>query len=137
MKLGIVHISDLHFRAGEFNQTEESKIAQAIFSSIKTDLIGTTHIFLIVSGDIAFSGAEVEYKYAADWFSELYTLIGDGCNAPCWIIFSPGNHDVDHSANRPMRGALLEQIRKDPALSLDDWYCSGVHQRTGFFFRLL
>ena len=62
----------------------------------------------------------MEYKYAADWFSELYTLIGDGCNAPCWIIFSPGNHDVDHSANRPMRGALLEQIRKDPALSLDD-----------------
>ena len=94
-------------------------MAEAISAAVRTELIGTTHVLLIVSGDIAFGGDEEEYNYAFDWFSDLYTHISEGCNATCWIICCPGNHDVDHSEERKMRTALTDKIRQDPTLADD------------------
>ena len=119
MKLGIIHLSDIHFRKGSFNPKDDREIAKAISAAVRTELIGTTHVILVVSGDIAYAGDDEEFRYAADWFSDLYTLVADGCDATCWIICSPGNHDVDHSKNRSLRRALLNQVRQDSALSSD------------------
>ena len=119
MKLGIIHLSDFHFRMGDFDRNEDQELAKKIFAGIRTELIGATHIFLIISGDIAYSGIADEYGYAADWLLELFTLIDDGCTATCRIICCPGNHDVDHSNKRKLRAVLVEDIRQDPELSLD------------------
>ena len=137
MKLGIIHLSDIHFRKGEFDIIADDEIAQSISASVRTDLIGTTHVLLVVSGDIAYSGHEEEYNYATDWFSNLYTLIADSCNATCWILCCPGNHDVDHSDNRKLRSALVDKIRQDPTLSFDKDIVEECtkEQRTFFTFR--
>lgn len=119
MKLGIIHLSDIHFRSGFFDEKEDPALAQAIFAAVRTELIGTTHVILVVSGDIAYAGTEEEYTYAAEWFFDLYALIEEGCGATCWIICSPGNHDVDHSKGRKLRCALLSQIQQDPGIAAD------------------
>ena len=119
MKLGIIHLSDLHFRQNNFDLDRDNEMAKTIFSAVRTDLIGTTHVFLIISGDLAYAGRAEEYEYAEDWLLELFTLIDDGCSATCRIVCCPGNHDVDHRDQRKLRAALVEKIRQDPEFSLD------------------
>ena len=119
MKLGVIHLSDIHFRKGTFDRVADTEMAEKITAAVKTELIGSTHVLLVVSGDITFAGDRDEYRYASDWLSELYTLIADNCNATCWIICAPGNHDVDHSQSRKVRSTLVDQVANDPSLSHD------------------
>ena len=114
MRLGILHLSDIHFRHTDIDTDADSLLAKQICTAIATELIGTTYIAVIVSGDIAFSGLRSEYDRASDWFTELYTLIDDSCKATCAFFFSPGNHDVDHAQNRETRTAVINHIRSQP-----------------------
>ena len=75
MKIGIVHLSDIHFRKEQFSKDSCKDAAGKICAAVKTELIGSTHVLLLVSGDIAFSGTTEEYDYASDWFSELYPIV--------------------------------------------------------------
>ncbi len=134
VKIGIIHLSDIHFHKGSFDRDADKKTAERICAAVKTELIGSTHVLLIVSGDIAFSGLEEEYQYALDWFSELYTLVDDACEATCWILCAPGNHDVDLTENRPIRAALISQISKNPTFCTDEgiiYECT--KEQTAFF----
>ena len=119
MKIGLIHLSDIHFRKGSFDLDTDERIARDICNAIKTDLIGSTHVLLLISGDIAFAGDEEEYKYASDWFSTLYLRITENCNVPCWLLSAPGNHDVNHTEDREIRAALIQQIRQQPSYCLD------------------
>ena len=65
-------------------------------------------------------GEREEYRYAADWLSELYTFIDDGCEATTRIICAPGNHDLDHSGVRKVRSTLVDRVTKDPSLADDE-----------------
>ena len=56
MRLGIIQLSDIHFRNTDVDRDADTALAKQICSAITTELIGTTHIILVVSGDIAFSG---------------------------------------------------------------------------------
>ena len=134
MKLGIIHLSDIHLRNGEFKVNADNEMAQAISAAVRTELIGTTHVLLIISGDIAFGGDEQEYNYAFEWFSDLYTRISESCNATCWIICCPGNHDVDHSEKRKIRTALIDKIRQDPELAKDRDIIDECTKEQGAFF---
>lgn len=65
-----------------------------------------SHIYLIASGDIAFSGKDAEYQIASKFFSTIKQLLQN--NDPTLIIeflFVPGNHDCDF-------GDLDTQMRK-------------------------
>ena len=109
-------------------------MGRKIAAAIRTELIGTTHVVLIVSGDITFGANSAEYRYASDWLSELYTLIADGCDATCWIICAPGNHDVDHNVSRTVRSTLIQEVTKDPSLSCDQGVIEQcVKEQRGFF----
>lgn len=97
MELRIAHLSDIHFK------DETTQIGHDANESMREDVIldlielckeyGSLHA-LIVSGDIAFSGKEAEFKSARQWFHELL----DRTNSPtAEIIVCPGNHDVDRA----------------------------------------
>lgn len=64
MHLGIIHLSDIHFRSGKFDNAADKEMAERICAAVRTELIGNTHVILLVSGDIAFAGLEDEYEYA-------------------------------------------------------------------------
>ena len=137
MRIGIIHLSDIHFRKEQFDKDSCKDAAEKICAAVKTELIGSTHVLLLVSGDIAFSGAAEEYDYASDWFSELYTLIDDTCDATCWILFAPGNHDVDHSDDRIVRAALVDKIRNDSAVCSDQQLIDECTKEQGAFFKFV
>ena len=119
MRLAVVHLSDIHLKATEVARNADSTLAKQIASAITTDLIGTTHIFVLVSGDIAFSGSPGEYRRASDWFAELYTLLDDASGASCTFFYAPGNHDVNHLKGRKTRTAVMDQIRTQPKLAAE------------------
>ena len=134
MRLGLIQLSDIHFRDGAFEPGPDAEMAGKIATAVRTELIGCTHILLVLSGDISFAGQEEEYRYASDWLSELYTLIDDGCEAPCWIICAPGNHDLDHSDDRRLRDTLVDDVTKDPSLaSVDEVISECVKEQKAFF----
>ncbi|MDE0005328.1 MAG: metallophosphoesterase [Rhodospirillaceae bacterium] len=135
MKIALLHLSDIHFRTDNFDTCADLRLAERISSAIRTELIGSTHVIILVSGDIAYSGIEDEYKYASDWLSELYTQVADSCAATCWILCAPGNHDVDHSRRRQIRNALIQQIRRDSTLSIDKAIIDECTQEQRAFFQ--
>ena len=137
MRLGIIQLSDIHFKNTDVDRHADSELAQQICSAITTELIGTTHIILVVSGDIAFSGLPGEYERAGNWFTELYTLLDDACNASCTFLYSPGNHDVDHTDKRKTRIAVIDQIKIQPqyATEADIIRECTIEQEAFFSFR--
>ena len=86
-----LHISDLHLRVGhEWSQNFVLKemcrnIGQKRNSGIMAD-------FILLTGDIAFSGKAEEYDLAKEFFDQLQTSSG----VPRDRMFCvPGNHDID------------------------------------------
>lgn len=135
MKIGILHLSDIHLRKADFDIEADRRLAYRISSAVRTELIGSTHIIVLVSGDIAYSGSEKEYSYAHDFLSEIYTQVADACSGTCWILCAPGNHDVDHSQSRAMRTLLVNQISRNPELSTDVEIVSECTKEQDAFFR--
>jgi 3',5'-cyclic AMP phosphodiesterase CpdA len=96
--LRILHISDLHIKStGEaFDRSVVlepliKRVAEDIESGIRPELV-------IVTGDIAYSGKEAEYKLAKEFFDELLEKL----KLPSERLFMvPGNHDVDRKKYRP------------------------------------
>lgn len=97
-KFSILHLSDLQFggktAAGSFN--DYFRIAQFL----KEKEIGPE--IIIITGDIADKGKEVEYKEAHEWLDrlirEIWDIEGDiGEDSLKRIIMVPGNHDYDLS----------------------------------------
>ena len=71
MKLGVLHLSDIHFR----HETDPARkygecIAKACYESAHQ----SDEFIIVVTGDIAFGGQEIEYKYAAELLSTVSSL---------------------------------------------------------------
>ena len=112
-----LHVSDFHFKsAGDcFSQTVA---CQALLTDV--DARASEHgeiSFVLVSGDIAFSGQPAEYERAAEFMSELSKRLSI---EPTRFFFIPGNHDVDRAlhgfAHLGARVALSSQQAVDQAL---------------------
>jgi len=116
MKLSIIHISDIHITKGLFLPVDLfDKIPKAVLS------IGfePNVIVLAISGDIAYSGKESEYKEAINLINNMVegletVLTGSEIH----IIAVPGNHDCDFSQDNQARRNLIEQMNEgeDPTL---------------------
>ena len=91
MKVAILHLSDLHFRASE-NRLHER--IDAIRGAAQSAAPLADAIILAVTGDIAFSGTDVEYEQAKLIFSGLHQAF-ESYGVPIHEIFVPGNHDCD------------------------------------------
>lgn len=92
-----LHLSDLHFRAGEQHTWDENIVLEALLEDVRARIRedGFRPDLILVSGDIAFSGKQQEYALASAFFEELLsaTQLSRDCIFPV-----PGNHDVDRKA---------------------------------------
>jgi predicted MPP superfamily phosphohydrolase len=108
MRIVIIHLSDIHLKENSglnFILSRTEKISNAILGSARDIDFG----FLVVSGDIAFSGRMEEYKVAEIFFDALLSNLNKG-NFNLKIILVPGNHDCDFSSNQSVRNTLIKQI---------------------------
>jgi 3',5'-cyclic AMP phosphodiesterase CpdA len=97
----ILHLSDIHFRAG--NAWDWGSVlrhlarfvAQEVASGLAPDLV-------VLTGDLAFSGQADEYALARTWLEEVLWSVLTVGSAPLLprdrLLLVPGNHDVDRGA---------------------------------------
>ena len=109
MNIGILHLSDLHIK-----QESEfwASIASKIVSATRNDFHSCDKIFLICSGDIAFSGKEEEYRIAARFFNALKSLLNQFHDCKCndLLILVPGNHDCNFTTEPQVRKVLIDNL---------------------------
>lgn len=111
MKLGVLHISDIHIK----NSTD--KVLE-VGSSIAKACYATAHqsdsFAIIITGDIAFSCKKEEYSLAKVFFGAIKKEIESEIGQTIEIFLSPGNHDCNLKPESEGRTIIIEQIVKDP-----------------------
>lgn len=115
-RLTWLHVSDFHFKSSgdRFSQTVA---CEALLNDVAARAESTPLSFVLVSGDIAYSGKPREYALAAEFLSKLSACLSID---PSRFFFIPGNHDVDRAlhdfAQIGARQVLRSQSTVDQAL---------------------
>ena len=95
-QLSWLHVSDLHLKSeGDGFSQQEACSALTRHIADAGDSFPQIH-FVLVTGDVAYSGLAEQYVLAENIFRELSTVLGV---PPDKFFFVPGNHDVNRSVN--------------------------------------
>lgn len=111
-----LHISDIHMRVRD--AWSQDVVLKSMCEHIRQQRAqGTAADFIMVTGDLAFSGKDVEYDLVEEFFDELSTA----SSVPKERIFCiPGNHDIDRERQKlcflGARTSLQDQNRTDTVL---------------------
>jgi len=90
--INILHLSDTQF--GD----KETDTGAFLLDSAIGNFLRKNHIelhFLIITGDISFSGKPSEYKMALDWFKSFLDQLWPNQDMRERLLLVPGNHDVN------------------------------------------
>lgn len=86
-----------------------------IKNAIKNELNTTDHFFIIITGDVAFSGLPEEYLYVTELIDYLIKEIkAYHKDINTEVIIIPGNHDCDFSMDNNARKIILKEVHKNP-----------------------
>ena len=112
-KFSWLHLSDFHFRSdGDLFSQEVS--TRALLSDLPSRLSSEHPLqFVVVTGDIAFSGKPSQYDLAAEFFESLASTLGLGMDR---IFVVPGNHDVDRSLQEYLYEGVLQKLTNQQAV---------------------
>ncbi len=116
-----MQISDIHF--GQATQSQDKYIHKEVQRALLEDLKAFPAEVIVVTGDVAYSGQQSEYKEASLWLDQAMA----SCGAKK-IYVVPGNHDIDFTqigylAERlckDIRGLSLEQLNDEVGKLLGD-----------------
>lgn len=112
MKIGIIQLSDIHI-SSEKDLIITNK--DLLIKSCKSKLNECTKLIMVITGDIANSGKEEEYKIAYEFLKSIENEIKKEAtyvNSFDYAIV-PGNHDCNFTSN-PVRDIILQtQSQKD------------------------
>jgi len=118
VKISILHISDIHFKDKD-NSIEAKKIK--LFDAIKNEITEYENLFIVITGDIAFSGKKEEYAIAKIFLHDIKNLINEyNPDINIEYIFTEGNHDCDFSANKSARDIIMKTLIQNPKLANDE-----------------
>ena len=96
----ILHLSDIHFRAGKAWDAEP--VLRKLTGFIETEVkAGLAPDLVAITGDLAFAGIAEEYALARTWLDDLWKKLGDPPRDRLLLV--PGNHDVDRKKVDPER----------------------------------
>lgn len=95
--ISILHLSDIHFKKdlGGTYPPFPGKVNEWLIDRIKTHLeeIDENLDYVVVTGDITFSGKAVEFETAKNFFGSLKKVVPEKTE----LLIVPGNHDVDRN----------------------------------------
>ena len=128
-KFSWLHLSDFHFRAdGDLFSQEVS--TEALLGDLPSRLSSEHPLkFVVVTGDIAFSGKTSQYDLAAEFFESLASTLGLGMDR---IFVVPGNHDVDRSLQEYLYEGVLQKLTNQQSV---DEFLGRVSDRTALLER--
>ncbi len=118
MKVLVLHLSDIHIRTpGDVILGRTRNIVDAV-KNLESE-IGA--VVCVLSGDIAYSGAEDEYLLALDFVANLRKglLKALPTGATVSFVAVPGNHDCDFKEATDARTFLMQAVRAEPSRLAD------------------
>ena len=116
--LALIHLSDIHFNKNSGDGYDlDSDLRNEILVDIKRKKGSFSSVAgILISGDIAFSGKQVEYVKAEKFLLELCQLL----DIPETSIYCvPGNHDVDQGTIRASHSLGRAQSRIEESQNID------------------
>ena len=120
MRVLVVHLSDLHIRSSEDPVLQRGPAIVAAVRNLDDSLDAA---LLVVSGDVAFSGASDElaegYVLLDGIAEELRGALIGPSPVPVYTVAVPGNHDCDFSRSGRLRDLVVTSALTDPEISLD------------------
>lgn len=127
MNLLLLHLSDIHIKtANDPILKREKNIASCLYSFLPS----ASHIFFIVSGDVAFSGEDSQYTLATNFLKNIQKAIQKESQCPISFIIAPGNHDCNFEQDSGTRRTLIKSI-DDPKTQQHDIDKSFISACTG------
>lgn len=111
MKIGLLHLSDIHIS----NEDIINQLIPKMQIACHFELNDIIKLYIVVTGDIANSGKDTEYDIAISFLKELQDKIMEKnsfINSTKFIIV-PGNHDCFLERENPVRDTLLQSIKSD------------------------
>ncbi len=109
MKIGILHLTDLHIQ-DEIHEERVEKLVKAIEYDIKQ----LSNLYIVFSGDIANFGRKSEYENAKLFLNELLEKIKpNGRLLQIDIVAVPGNHDCCFDNEKKTRKSIINDCKID------------------------
>jgi hypothetical protein len=110
MNILILHLSDIHFKTDR-RKNKILERARTIVAAIQRAAAGARSCFIVISGDIAFSGEAAQYDHAVAFIDELKgALAAEAPSIEIEVVVVPGNHDCDFSTASGTRSFILDRI---------------------------
>lgn len=119
MKLGILHLSDIHFRT---SSDAALKFGTAIAKACYQTGHETQKFIIIVTGDIAFSGSKEEYGYAKQLLTEIRDALELELRQEIEIFAAPGNHDCILLPEDETRSLIIEKVIEQQTQNLKQFF---------------
>jgi hypothetical protein len=138
MNIGILHLSDVHFKDNTSNPV--SKRAEKIKAAVQSTLNGVSACFIVFTGDLAFAGKIDEYVIAESFLTELVSeLRSISPSLFVRVIAIPGNHDCDFTKDNALRKITLNNCSnlKDALNPNDDSIVRALTSVQDDFFNFL
>jgi hypothetical protein len=134
VKFIVLHLSDLHIK--ERGNYILERVAQ-IKDAVQTVAQDVNHFFIVICGDIAFSGKAEQYKVVSDFLEDLESklkTIRDSIKLEYVLV--PGNHDCDLENGAAERDTIIcNAIRRPNTVDTTSIQkCTSVQSE---FFQLL
>ncbi|MDC0744695.1 effector-associated domain EAD1-containing protein [Polyangium mundeleinium] len=114
-----LHLSDLHIgHGGPTHRSNQRLVLEELRADASKlgDLSVPRPDAILLTGDVAFSGAATQYADARAWLQEVAAAVGLGLDR---VFAVPGNHDVDRAADKDSATGQLVEALRDGTKELD------------------
>jgi hypothetical protein len=133
MKILLLHLSDIHLKT-----RTDPVLSQidAIARTANSRIRSAEAVYVVVSGDISYSGSKEQYEIASGFFRGLCTALKKDADTPVYLILSPGNHDCDFSDDQSIRDALLANVLQNNGREIAPAIIAELVKVQQWFFKL-
>lgn len=128
MKIGILHLSDLHIQDDDLTSRLDNLV-----KSVEYDVKQTSHLYIVLSGDIANFGRKTEFENAKIFVSKLTEKLKEKWKMlNIKIISVPGNHDCCFDNEKKTRKSILNDCKTD-VIDEEDYFIDAMAVQSDFW----
>lgn len=128
MKIGILHLSDLHIQDDDLTSRIDNLV-----KSVEYDIKQTSHLYIVLSGDIANFGRKSEFESAKIFISKLTEKLKEKWKMlNIKIISVPGNHDCCFDNEKKTRKSILNDCKTD-IIDEEDYFIDAMAVQSDFW----
>ncbi|MCB0752743.1 MAG: metallophosphoesterase [Ignavibacteriae bacterium] len=128
MKIGILHLSDLHIQDNDLTSRIDNLV-----KSVEYDVKQISHLYLVLSGDIANFGRKAEFENAKIFVSKLTEKLKEKWKMlNIKIVSVPGNHDCCFDNEKKTRKSILNDCKTD-VIEEEDYFIDAMAVQSDFW----